>query len=189
MEINCALLLDLSRERETLLYSVDRQYETYWANARATHHSCIMPVFDTNDTSIGPNRFTEKLIGATCEITFTLKHYTIRSQTKPDGRVMEPYDTFSAQVEAVVILKKPPILVRSPYKGRLTRPPHHRPQLPTRSEHVNAAEAFVPKSDFGSTTASQFTTPLVNNPAALSEATTSGTVGRECHGLPWGFPG
>jgi len=28
-EINCARLLDLSRERETLLYSVDRQYETY----------------------------------------------------------------------------------------------------------------------------------------------------------------
>ena len=133
-----------------------------------------MPVFDTNDTSIGPNHFTEKLTGTTCEIT--LKHYAIRSQTKPDGRVMEPYDTFSVQVEAMVILKKPPILVRSPYKGHLTRPPHHRPQLPTRSEHVNAAEAFVPKSDLGSTTASQFTTPLVSNPAALSEATTSGTV-------------
>jgi len=89
---------------------------------------------------------------------------------------MELYNTFSAQIEAVVILKKLPILVCSPYKGHLTKPPHHRPQLPTRSEHVNAAEAFVPKSDLGLTTVSQFTTPLVSNPATLSEATTSGTV-------------
>lgn len=180
IETNYARLLDISRERETLLYSVDRQYETYWTNAKTTHYSCIMPVFDTNDTSISPNHFAEKLVGATCEITFTLKHYAIRPHTKPDGRVVEPYDTFSAQVEAVVILKKPPVLVRSPYKGRLTRPPHHRPQLPTRNEHVNAAEAFVPKpATLGSTTVSQSATPFVSNPATSSETTTPGvsTVG------------
>lgn len=50
---------------------------------------------------------------------------------------------FSAQFETVAILKNPPIIVPSPYKGRLGRKPHHKPQLPTRIEQVNAARAFV----------------------------------------------
>jgi hypothetical protein len=58
-------------------------------------------------TPVSPSRFAEKLVGATCEITFTLKHYAIRAQTKADGKVIEAYDTFSAQVEAVAILKNP----------------------------------------------------------------------------------
>ena len=58
---------------------------------------------------------------------------------------------FTAQVETVALLKNPPTIVRSPYKGRLTRRPQHRPQIPTRGEQVNAAAAFVSHPDFDST--------------------------------------
>jgi hypothetical protein len=124
-----------------------------------------MPVFDTNDAPVSPARFTEKLIGVTCEITFTLKHYAIKAQKGPASSVSEPYDTFSAQVEAVVILKNPPVLAPSPYKGRLTRRPLHRPQLPTRGEQLNAAEAFVPQPAFGQTSPGLSTIPALDGRA------------------------
>ena len=106
-----------------------------------------MPVFDTNDKLVNPDHFSEKLVGAMCEITFTLKHYAIGPQTKANGHVVEANDVFSAHVENVAILKNPPTLPRSPYKTRLTKRPHHLPQLPKRSEQVNAAAAFVPHPD------------------------------------------
>jgi hypothetical protein len=103
-----------------------------------------MPVFDTADKMVNPDDFAEKLVGAMCEITFTLKHYAIGPQTKENGKIVEANDIFSALVESVVILKIPLTLPRSPYKTRLLKRPHHRPQIPTRSEQVNAATAFVP---------------------------------------------
>ena len=116
-----------------------------------------MPVFDTADKPVNPDHFAEKLVGAMCEVTFTLKHYAIAAQRKADGRLVEANDVFSAQVETIAILKNPPILARSPYKGRLARSlrPHHRPQLPTRGEQVNAAAAFIPQPDFGPLLANQ----------------------------------
>jgi hypothetical protein len=116
-----------------------------------------MPVFDTADKPVNPDHFAEKLVGAMCKVTFTLKHYVIAAQTKADGRLVEANDVFSAQVETIAILKNPPILTRSPYKGRLARSlrPHHRPQLPTRGEQVNAAAAFIPQPDFGPQLANQ----------------------------------
>ena len=109
-----------------------------------------MPVFDTNDAPVSPDRFVEKLVNAMCEVTFTLRHYSISGHNlkKPDGRVVEANNTFSAQVEAVVILKKPPTIARSPYKGRLAKRPHHQPQLPSRGEQVNAAAGFVRQPNF-----------------------------------------
>ena len=104
-----------------------------------------MPVFDAADNLINPDHYTEKLVGAMCEVTFTLKHYAIAAQTKANGNVVDANDVFSAHVENISILKKPPTLPRSPYKNRTTKKPHHRPQLPTRSEQVNAAAAFVPR--------------------------------------------
>ena len=56
---------------------------------------------------------------------------------------MEAHDIFSAQVETVAVLKNPPTIVRSPYKGRIAKRPQHRPQIPTREEQANAAAAFV----------------------------------------------
>jgi len=138
-----------------------------------------MPVFDTNDMPISPARFAEKLIGATCEITFTLKHYAIKGQKVQAGNTSESYDTFSAQVEAIVILKNPPVLAPSPYKGRLTRRPLHRPQLPTRGEQLNAAEAFVPQPAFRQTTPGLSAFPAIDgradNVAVTSQATSMTT--------------
>lgn len=108
-----------------------------------------MPVFDTSDNPVNPNRFAEKLVGAMCEVTFTLRHYAIRGHKNSDGKWIDPNDVFSAQVESVAILTGPPVLVRSPYKGRLTRRPHHKPQIPTRGEQVNSALAFIPRLDYG----------------------------------------
>jgi hypothetical protein len=142
-----------------MAYKVDSQFSTHWSSAKANNYICIMPVFDTNDTPIDPDRFADKLVGAMCEITFTLKHYAIASHKKPDGTVVEASDVFSAQVETVAVLKNPPVLARSPYKGRLTRKPHHRPQHPTRGEQVNAAAAFVPQAEHGLKIASWFTIP------------------------------
>ena len=59
---------------KTLAYSVDRDFQTYWNNAKSSNYSCIMPVFDTNDTPVNPSHFSDKLVGAMCEVTFTLKH-------------------------------------------------------------------------------------------------------------------
>ncbi len=143
------MLDEAERESETLAYSVDQECEPFWTSAKDNHHCCIMPVFDTNDMPIGPNRFAEKLVNAMCEITFVLKHITIAQHRKADGSVVDGNDVFSAQVETVAILKNPPILTRSPYKGRLTRKPQHHPQLPTRQEQVNATMAFVPHPSFG----------------------------------------
>ena len=95
-----------------------------------------------------------------CEVTFTLRHYSISGHKKPDGRVVEANDTFSAQVEAVVILKKPPTIARSPYKGRLAKRPHHQPQHPSRGEQVNAAAGFVRQPNF--------TPPIAGKPTAAS---------------------
>ena len=168
------LLVDQQRERETLLYTVDHQYEPYWTNAKTNNHICIMPAFDTNDASINPNRFTDKLVGAMCEITFTLRHYTIGAHTKPDGRKVDANDVFSAKVEAVTVLKNPPVVVRSPYRGQ-TRRPQHRPQLPTRREQVNAAVAFVPQPDFRPMLAGQSSNSFDTNTTAISQAAISGT--------------
>ena len=66
---------------------------------------------------------------------------------------MEAHDIFTAQVETVAVLKNPPVIVRSPYKGQITKQPHHRPQVPSRGEQleVNAARVFIPQPNFGST--------------------------------------
>jgi len=149
---------DTDRLLETQAYSVESQYESYWTDAKLGNYCSIMPVFDTNDAPINPNRFTEKLVDAMCEVTFTLKHYAIGGHRKADGKEVEATDVFSAQVETIVILKKPPVLAPSPYKGRLTKRPHHKPQLPTRGEQVNAAAAFLPpQPDFSAMTTSKST--------------------------------
>lgn len=156
--------LDKDRLLETQAYSVETQYETYWTAAKVENYCCIMPVFDTNDSPINPNRFTEKLVDAMCEVTFTLRHYAIGGNR---AKGVDANDIFSAQVESVVILKKPPVLARSPYKGRLTRRPVHKPQLPTRGEQVNAAAAFLPQPDFGLITTGKPTIlPLVSGTPA-----------------------
>lgn len=54
-----------------------------------------MPIFDTADNMVNPDHFAEKLVGAMCEITFTLKHYAIGAQTKANGNVVEANDVFS----------------------------------------------------------------------------------------------
>jgi hypothetical protein len=132
-----------------------------------------MPVFDTNDLPINPDRFADKFIGAMCEITFTLKHYTIRRHTKPDGNVVEPNNVFSAQVEGIAILKNPPIIVRSPYKGKLTRRPHHKPQVPTGGEQINTT-VFVPQPCFASSIlAGQSTAPSLTDPGLISQSSTA----------------
>ena len=111
-----------------------------------------MPAFDTNDSPINPDHFVNKLVGALCEVTFTLKHYAIGAQksSKEGESYVEAHDIFSAQVETVAVLKNPPTIVRSPYKGRIIKRPHHRPQIPTREEQVNAAAAFISNPDVGS---------------------------------------
>lgn len=70
---------------------------------------------------------------------------------------MDGHNVFFAQVETVAIFKNPPAIVPSPYKGRLTRRPHHRPQIPTTGEQINAAAAFVPQPNFASTSTSRGT--------------------------------
>jgi len=173
------VFLDTDRERETQVYSVDNQYSTYWSAAKTHNYCSIMPVFDTNDAPVDANRFADKLLGAMCEITFTLKHITIASRRKPDGNVVEATDVFSAQVESISILRNPPTLPRSPYKGRIRRKPQHTPQLPSRGEQVNSSMAFVPRPDFGTSIIEKSTNstllPRVNataSPSSLGEDTT-----------------
>ena len=110
-----------------------------------------------NDRAINPDHFADELTGALCEITFTLRRYGIGFQMKPDGMRLEAHDVFSAQVEAISVLKNPPVITRSPYKGRITKRPHHRPQIPTRGGKLNAAAAFVPQPNFASTSAIRHT--------------------------------
>jgi hypothetical protein len=83
------------REKETRAYRVDLQYETFWSAAKANNYCSIMPIFDTADNMVNPDHFAEKLVGAMCEITFTLKHYAIGAQTKANGNVVEANDVFS----------------------------------------------------------------------------------------------
>jgi len=71
-------------------------------------------------------------------------------------------------------MKKPPTIARSPYKGRLTRRPHHSPQVPTRGEQINAAVAFVPQLDFGPIITNKSTVPAQT--AAGSQAATHGSL-------------
>jgi hypothetical protein len=77
-------------------------------------------------------------------LVFSLKHYAIGVQKRDGAPDVEGHDIFSAQVETVAVYKNPPVLVRSPYKGRTTKRPHHRAQIPTRGEQINSAAAFIP---------------------------------------------
>ena len=144
-----------------------------------------MPVFDHADNSVNPDHYAEKMIGALCEITFTVKHYAIAAHTKANGNVVDANDVFSAHVESVSILKKPPTLPRSPYKGRPTKKPQHHPQHPTRAEQVNAAPTFVPPVDLDSKVAthaseipapSTLDIPLSTDPNITPVASTSSSV-------------
>ena len=112
-------ILDRERDKATLAYVVGQDYEKYWTHAKSTHHACILPAFDTNDSPINPDHFVNKLVGALCKVTFTLKHYAIGAQksSKEGESYVEAHDIFSAQVETVAVLKNPPSIVRSPYKG------------------------------------------------------------------------
>ena len=101
-----------------------------------------MPVFDIAERMINPDHFSEKLIGAICEITFTLKHFAINAHTKPNGNVIEANDVFSAHVENIAILKNPPTIPRSPYKGRSNKKPHHCAQVANKKEEIDPAAAF-----------------------------------------------
>ena len=145
------MMLDKERDRATSAYNVGEDCEIYWTRAKATHHACIMPAFDTNDRPINPDHFAKKLVGALCEVTFTFKHYAIGVPKKEGGQAVEAHDIFSAQVETIAVLKNPPPMMRSPYKGQLTKRPHHRAQIPTRREQVNAATAFKSRRNIGST--------------------------------------
>ena len=167
------MTIDRERDKATLAYGVEQDYEKFWTRAKSTHHACIMPVFDTNDRPINPDHFGNKLVGALCEVTFTLKHYAINAQKKEGGQDVEAHDIFSAQVETVALLKNPPTIVRSPYKGRITKRPQHRPQIPTRGEQVNAAAAFVSRTNFDSTSDSA---NLNSGPQAQAPATTTTSI-------------
>lgn len=151
-------------------------YKIYWTRTKATNYACIMPAFDTNDQPINPNNFASKLIGAMCEVTFTFKHYAISGQKKEGGQDVEAHDIFSAHVETVAMLKNPPAIIRSPYKGILTKRPHHRPQIPTRGEQVNAATAFLSQPNFGSVSTAPSPTAKSTYAPAAGSATSITTL-------------
>ena len=92
-----------------------------------------------------------------------LKHYAIGGHkgSDRDGKWIE-----ANIVESVAILKNPPVIVHCPYKGRLTRKPNHRPQLPTRGEQINAAQAFVPRLEPG----------IQNSPIPIATSDTTATL-------------
>jgi len=50
---------------------VDDQYECYWTAMKAKNYCCVMPVFDTNDALVSPDRFAKKLVDAMCKVTNT----------------------------------------------------------------------------------------------------------------------
>ena len=140
-----------------------------------------MPVFDQGDNSVNPDHYAEKMVGALCEVTFTLKHYAIAAQTKANGNVVDANDIFSAHVENVSILKKTPTLPPSPYKGRAGKKPKHRAQLPTRTEHINAAAAFIPHVDLDSkpaTHGSEISPPSTFNKMFSTDPDASSVVTR-----------
>ena len=104
-------MLDQTREKETPAYNVGQKLCLYLASY---------------DRPINSDRFADKLVGALCELTFTLRHYVIGGQMTLDVKEVgaNNVSVFSAQVETVVILEYPLVVVCSPYKGRLTMQLH-----------------------------------------------------------------
>ena len=109
-------------------------------------------------------------IGAICEITFTLKHFAINAHTKPNGNIIEANDVFSAHVESIAILKNPPSIPCSPYKGRSNKKPHHRAQVANKKE-VDRAAAFehtLTRQRFDSPVPSAYNDTFSPNPTIKS---------------------
>ncbi|KJA13881.1 hypothetical protein HYPSUDRAFT_483661 [Hypholoma sublateritium FD-334 SS-4] len=151
-------------------------YAEFWKDAQTTHQLCSMPVFDQDDTVIAsPELFQQKLVGSLVEVTFTLKHYHMGANAKRP----EAYDTFSAKIESVSILRSPPVLTKSPYKETIyTRKPRPMPQTPTRGEQKSAAKAFVPAAPIPAPDflqgASTSTSTSIGNPGSVRvEASTT----------------
>lgn len=163
---------DRERDKESLAYSVGQEFESLWTRAKTSHHCCVMPVFGTNGLPIKPDLFPDKLIGAMCEITFTLRHYTMGPQTKEGVRV-EAHDLFSANVEWISVLKSPPVIVQSPFKGRNKRP-QHKPQIPTRREQVVSQASVGSTSTVHQTVAANTEATLVTHGEPSSSTTVSG---------------
>jgi len=140
--------IDQDRDKETLSYRNTKP------PGLALRPATILALCLFSTRTITQSKHTSSLINSLVRCvklpSLTLKHYSISGQTKPDGTWVEAHDVFSAQVESVAILKKAPVIARSPFKGR-TKCPQHRPQILTRGEQVNAATAFVSQPNIGLT--------------------------------------
>ncbi|KAF9561236.1 hypothetical protein CPC08DRAFT_722886 [Agrocybe pediades] len=130
------------RNAFTTAYSVTPECTPFWNKLKVTNHLIRLPVFDVDDSVIlDPEAFADKLTGSLVELSFTFRHYYMAANaSRPEAN-----DTFTAPLESVSILAPAPVLLASPHKNVVhMRKPRHQPQTPSRSEHVNAAKAFVP---------------------------------------------
>jgi len=94
---------------------------------------------------------TDTIKGALVALTFRLKHYYIQDKK---------YDTFSATIEQIIVLKRAPPQQPSPYRhgaGPVRLPTTG----PTRSEQVAAVSAFYPPVPAASTPAQMIQTHAV----------------------------
>ena len=97
-------------------------------------------VYDETEAFVLPINVTETIKGALVELTFRLKHYYIQDKQ---------YDTFSATIEQIIVLKRAPPKQPSPYR-RGAGPVHLPTTGPTRNEQVAAVSAFYPPVPAGS---------------------------------------
>jgi hypothetical protein len=73
---------------------------------------CVQPlrVYDNEGNFVEPNDVNTKLANALAEIHFSLKHYRIQRANE------KPFDSFSAHVEQIIVLKAGTPKARSAYK-------------------------------------------------------------------------
>ncbi|PPQ90115.1 hypothetical protein CVT25_012279 [Psilocybe cyanescens] len=130
------------RNAITTGYNVNANCTPWFDLIKQSHQLCCLPLYNANENlDTKPETWERKLVGAMVEVTFSLKHYHMATNSQR----IEASDTFSAKVESLSILRPPPPVLRSPFKNLASpKKPPRTPQTPSRSQQIKAARSFVP---------------------------------------------
>ncbi|EDR03105.1 uncharacterized protein LACBIDRAFT_307571 [Laccaria bicolor S238N-H82] len=155
-------------ELDTNAWPVRANEREALADLVQTHKVLPLMVYDETEAAVLPMNVTETIKGALVELTFRLKHYYIQDKN---------YDTFSAAIEQIIVLKRAPPKQPSPYR-RGAGPVRLPTTGPTRSEQVAAVSVFYPPVPTGSAPVQLNPTLGVATPTIQAIAS-KGAVGTE----------
>lgn len=123
-------------DRNLLSHQVPQAVKPMLQSIALTHNSSPLRAYDESCQYLEPEKVNDALRDCLVELHFTFKHYGIKKVKKDEA----DYDTFTAEIRQIVVLKKAPPKSRSPYDKSLRGGPVR--VKPAKGSSSTLADAF-----------------------------------------------